>query len=104
MTTVSKDLAIALCVVITKIYNVGCQIYFEKKESTCVIEGRTVNQHDNYMVRFRLNSKKHLWFIENNIVWNKVKKIEKTNNSQLIYDLNIKEHNSYTVNNIITTN
>ena len=68
-TTVSKELAMSLCLVIQKVYHVGCCIYYDNRPDTYIIENRVVNQKDTYMIRFRKNSQKHLWFIENNIVW-----------------------------------
>lgn len=103
-TTVSKELAMSLCLAIQKVYRVGCCIYYDKRPNTCTIEGRIVNQKDTYMIRFRKTSQKHLWFIEDNIVWYPIRKITKTNKIANVFNIEVKEDHTYTANNIITYN
>ena len=103
-TTVSKELAMNLCLAIQKVYRVGCCIYYDKRPDTCTIEGRIVNQKDTYMIRFRKTSQKHLWFIEDNIVWYPIRKITKTNKIANVFNIEVKEDHTYTANNIITYN
>lgn len=103
-TTVSKELAMSLCLVIQKVYHVGCCIYYDNRPDTYIIENRVVNQKDTYMIRFRKNSQKHLWFIENNIVWYPVREISKTDKVENVYNIEVEEDHTYTANNIITYN
>ena len=56
------------------------------------------------MIRFRKNSQKHLWFIENNIVWYPVREISKTDKVENVYNIEVEEDHTYTANNIITYN
>ena len=102
--TISKELAMALCLIVEKVYNVGCQIYFEKKNPMHIIEGRTVNQHDYYMIRFRLTQLRHSWFIEDGIVWYPVKAIKYTGRKENVYNIEVAEDHTYTANNMITFN
>lgn len=55
-TTVSKKLAMSLCLAIQKVYRVGCRIYFDERPDKHEIEGRIVNQKSTYMIRFMKES------------------------------------------------
>ena len=103
-TTASKELAMSLCIAIQKVYRVGCCVYYTERPDTCVIENRIVNQKDTYMIRFRKNSQKHLWFIEDNIVWYPIKEITKTDKVENVFNIEVEEDHTYTANNIITYN
>lgn len=103
-TTVSKELAMSLCLAIQKVYRVGCCVYHDERPNTCIIEGRTVNQKDTYMIRFRKNSQKHLWFVEDDIVWYPIRKITKTDKIENVFNIEVEEDHTYTANNIITYN
>ena len=89
-TTISRELAESLVLVIQKVYNVGCRIYYTKRPKKCIIEGREVNQNDTYMVRFNLNLKKPLYLVDNNCIWYPIKKISNTNTIQTIYNTDTK--------------
>lgn len=103
-TTVSKELAMSLCLAIQKVYRVGCCVYHDERPNTCIIEGRTVNQKDTYMIRFRKNLQKHLWFVEDDIVWYPIRKIKKTDKIENVFNIEVEEDHTYTANNIITYN
>lgn len=103
-TTVSRELAMMLCLVIQKVYRVGCRIYFDERPETCVIQGRTVNQKDIYMIRFMKESQKQTWFIEGNIVWYPVKEIVNLNKKENVYNIEVEEDHTYTANNMIVYN
>ena len=103
-TTISKELAMSLSLVIQKVYRVGCSIYYTKRPNTHIIEGRTVKQKDTYMIRFRTKDNKHLWFIENDIVWYPIKEIKNTNRIENVFNIEVEEDHTYTANNIITFN
>lgn len=103
-TTVSKELAMSLCLVIQKVYHVGCCIYYDERPDTCIIENRVVNQKDTYMIRFRKNPQKHSWFIRDDIVWYPIREISKTDKVENVYNIEVEEDHTYTANNIITFN
>ena len=103
-TTISKELAMCLCLAIQKVYRVGCRIYFDKKPNKCEIQGRIVNQKDTYMIRFMRESQKQAWFIENDIIWYPVKEILKTEKVENVYNIEVEEDHTYTANNMITYN
>lgn len=103
-TTVSKELAMSLCLVIQKVYRVGCRIYFDRRPDKHEIKGRIVNQKNTYMIRFMKESQKQAWFIENDIIWYPVKEILNTGRIENVYNIKVKEDHTYTANNMITFN
>ena len=103
-TTVSKELAMSLCLAIQKVYRVGCRIYFDERPDKHEIQGRIVNQKDTYMIRFMKESQKQAWFIEDNIVWYPVKEITDLNKQEDVYNIEVEEDHTYTVNNMIVYN
>lgn len=103
--TVSKELALSLCAAVQKVYKVGCKIYFNQTKDTTTIEGRTVNQKDFYIVRFRkLAEGKHLWFIEDNKIWYPVKSIESTGRTENVYNIEVNTDHTYVADNIVAFN
>lgn len=103
-TTVSKELAMSLCLAIQKVYRVGCRIYFDERPNKYDIEGRIVNQKNTYMIRFMKESQKQAWFIENDVIWYPVKEILKTEKIEDVYNIEVEEDHTYTANNMITFN
>lgn len=102
-TTVSKDLALSLSQAIAKINGRGCNVTFCIRPKTRIIEGRTVNQKDTYLVRIN-SSDKHAWIKDNDIIWYPVKNVTKTGINEAVYNIEVAEDNSYTANNFIVHN
>lgn len=103
--TVSKELALSLCAAVQKVYRVGCKVYFNQTKDTTIIEGRSVNQKDFYIIRFRKQAEdKHLWFIEDNKIWYPVKAIESTGRVENVYNLEVDTDHTYVADNIVTFN
>lgn len=103
-TTISKKLAMAICQIVQKLYRVGCRIYHNERPSKSFICGREVNQNDTYLIRFMKSNIKHSWFIDNNIIWYPIKKIEVTDRIENVYNIEVEQDHTYTANNIITYN
>ena len=102
-TTVSKDLALSLSQAIAKITGRGCNVTFCIRPKTHIIEGRTVNQKDTYLVRIN-SSDKHAWIKDDDIIWYPVKNVTKTGINETVYNIEVDEDNSYTANNFIVHN
>ena len=104
-TTISKELAITMSMAILKCFRELPSIHFTKRESTCIINGRVVNQKDTFLIRtFLKRKRKPSFFIENNIAWTPIKKIKLTDKLQTVYNIEVEEDNSYTANNAIVHN
>lgn len=105
VTTVSEELALNLCEAIQKVYRVGCRIYYSKRSHKYMIENRIVNQHDTYIVRFyKEDNRRCCWFIEDNKVWYPVRRIEKTNRVENVFNIEVNEDHTYVANGAIVYN
>lgn len=103
-TTISKDLALSLVLSVQKAYGCGCKMYYMKMPKTHMIEGRIVNQNDQYMVRWRIDSPKHQWFNDGDFIWYPVKEIEDTGEKKDVFNLTVEGNHTYTANNVLVFN
>ncbi len=105
-TTVSKKLAYSLMAAVHKVYNTPVNITFCKRPSTCVIEGRTVNQKNTYMVRFNKEPRKQNNAVcIDNTVWQPVKKLTlDTAFSGEVYNFEVSDDNSYVADGCVVHN
>lgn len=98
--SVSKELILGLNLIIAKVNKVNSSFEQNNRPSTCVIEGRTVNQRTIYALAYRDEMKKQSnAILKDGFIWLPVKSIEKTNSYQDVYNLEVEEDNSYTSNN-----
>ena len=103
-TTISKTLAYDLQYVATRLFKTPCSIWFCERNPTCVIEGRTVNQHDTWTVMFAKHPhKQDKAFYEDGYVWYPVRSVEWAGTED-VYNLTVEGDNSYTVQNIAVHN
>ena len=103
-TTISKELAMSLCLAVEKVFRVGCRIYYDERPEYHEIQGRIVNQKDTYMIRFMKESQKQAWFIEDDIVWYPVKSIKPLYIKEDVFNIEVQDDHTYTANNMITFN
>ena len=106
MTTVSKKLALSFSLAVAKVYRLNTNIGLYKVDSTCVICGRTVNQHDVYTCRFVDDTAtKRTAHIDsdNQIVWSMYRK-QKNTGKRVVYNIEVADDHSYTANNYIVHN
>jgi len=94
-TTVSKKLALGLQLLLSSL---GCKnhIYFNKRPEKYIIQGRMVNQHDTYQVRFYPNAKE----------WVKEKKIQSKLQIEdnYVYNIEVADDHTYIADNYIVHN
>lgn len=103
--SVSKELIYGLGQCIAKVYHRPFRVGHYKRKPTCMIEGRTVNQKDSYNISFKkTNDKQDHAFYEDGYIWCPISKIEQINETATVYNLEVEEDNSYTVQNIIVHN
>jgi site-specific DNA-cytosine methylase/intein/homing endonuclease len=105
MTTISERLAQSLILAIAKVYKVAVQYSFIKVKPTTVIQGRTVNQSDSYLIKFSKEVKKQSHFLtDDNFVWVPLKLMTKTDYKQDVFNLEVEDDNSYVANNCVVHN
>ena len=105
ITTASEKLAFDLCQCIMKVYKCPCSVSLCKRPNTCIIEGRTVNQKDTYLIKFKKDIRKQdKAFYEDGYVWYPIRNIEKLECTDIVYNFEVENDNSYVVQNIIVHN
>lgn len=104
LSTTSRELIYGLGQCIAKAYKRPYAIYKTIRPKKAIIEGRTVNQKDNYELVFKPeNNKQDKAFYEDGFIWypfNKSYKGEK----ELVYDIEVEDNRSFTVQNTIVHN
>lgn len=105
ITSISEDLILGVGQVVAKLYNVPFSISKTIRPKTCIIEGRTVNQNDTYQITFFKEQGGTHGFYEDGYVWMPIRSVNIVNSETIdVYNLEVEEDHSYTVNNIIVHN
>lgn len=84
--------------------NITPRVSFQKKPETTVIEGRTVNQRDVYHLNVRFGNKVTNVEYDDLYVWLPIRKIKEEDYIGEVYNLDVGEEHTYTVNNIVNHN
>lgn len=104
ISSISSKLLYEVKVLIAELYKKSITLTQTHKAGKCIIEGRVCNQNNAYSLRFNINPKKSFYYEKDNILWNKVRKIEEVKKLTTVYNLEVEEDNSYTANGIIVHN
>ena len=105
ISSVSKELIYGMGQCIAKAYQRPYSIYHAKRKPTCTIENRIVNQKDTYTIVWKEeDNKQDKAFYDGKYLWCPINKIEKIDYDGLVYNMEVANDNSYTVNNIIVHN
>jgi len=103
MTTVSSDIALGMQRLFLKLGKLA-SVNKCNRPTTCVIEGRTVNQRDTYTIRVH-HSIRYTSFIEGSYAWFAPANIEKyMSDNTPVYNFEVDKDNSYIVENTIVHN
>lgn len=104
--TVSPKLAFGLQRLVTQIYGVNAGVTVCSNDRPHKIGDREI--HSNYplytVVWKESIKKQSVAHIQDGIVWTQVKNVCKTLHSDIVYNIEVDEDNSYTVNNVIVHN
>lgn len=104
-TSVSKELLMGLQLCVAKLYRVNSNIILVKTPDTTVIEGRTVNQRDYYVLEFRKEMRKQSnAVVIDDVIWYPVRSVIKTNTEDTVYDITVENDHSFTANQAIVHN
>lgn len=103
-TTVSKNLAYGLQRLYAKLGKI-LSVKFQKKPSTCIIQGRIVNQNDLYHMKLiKKCKKKYVKIVDDDFIYFPIKEIKKTTQIKTVYNFEVNNDNSYTVQNLSVHN
>ena len=94
ITTVSEQLAHGMARIARNVYQRAVSVHKATMPSTCVIEGRTVNQSDQYQVVIPESNREA--FTEDGWVWAPVRKSEPLNERMVVHNFSVEEDESYT--------
>lgn len=100
--TVSEKLAYSIAYLFQCVTGRVAGIRLQQTENSKVIEGRTVNQRNYYVVD--LPNKNKVAFQDNEYGWKQLKSIESTGCCKTVYNIEVDEDNSYTIGNVIVKN
>lgn len=107
-TSISYDLILGLQNCIHKCYKVPTTITYRKKENikhSVLSDGRKiVAKNDVYTLSFRLNGNKYNGFFEDNYMWLPFRYKKEIIENNIVYNISVKDDESYTVNNIAVHN
>lgn len=101
-TTVSRSLAYGL----QRLYSgfgTHAAVYKQKRKPTTIIEGRTVNQQDTYIVNTR-DRNVHEVVVDEDYLWIPLKAIGKREDTCLVYNHDVGTDHTYVVHNYATHN
>ena len=105
ITTVSPKLVYSAAQAISKVYHRPVSVYTTKRPSTCVIEGRIVNQRDTYQLTFKPNANKQdKAFYEDDYIWFPIRSVTNTHEMKDVYDITVEAHHSFIANNCMAHN
>lgn len=105
-TSVSRQLTYGLGQVVQKLYKTPYSITYTKRPKTTVIEGRTVNQRDTWMIRFRKENRKQQDGVYiDGMLWMPIRKITYDADFEgNVYNFEVEGDNSYVANNLTVHN
>lgn len=107
ITTISKQLAYELKLLITEVYNVPVGMTYSNRSPKYIIEGREVNQHNTYQIRFKTYTHpQDKSFFDRNMsyVWSQITSITTEEKQTIVYNMEVEEDNSYTANGVVVHN
>lgn len=103
-TTVNRQLAYSAGLIVNKLFHTPAKISLTKTNPTTVIEGRTVNQQDYYIVRFSKTYKKQSHAIyEDGYIWYPFRKAE-PGEKEPVFNMEVDTDHSYIVQGCISKN
>ena len=104
-TSVSRELIYGFAQLVAKAYERPFSINFTKRNPIVFIEGRKCNQKDSWELTWKdKENKQDKAFYENGYVWFPIRRIEKTDRIEKVYDITVKDNHSFTANGSIVHN
>lgn len=105
VSTVSRELAYGIGQCVSKAYNRPYSLYVTNPKNKTIIEGREVNQRDNYSVTWKMETdKQDKAFYENGYIWFPIIDIKHEHTICDVYNMEVETDNSYTANGVIVHN
>jgi len=104
-TTISRKLALSIQTAVHKAFELPTKVYFCKRPQKHVIEGRTVNQHDTYLIAWLENIPKQTKaIVADGYIWQPIRRVEQEKLHTDVYNLEVETVHSYTANGVVVHN
>lgn len=101
----SRKLIYGIAQCIAKVYRMPYRIYRTKRKPTTIIDDRKVNQKDSYNILWKEEPcSQDKSFYQDGYIWCPIKDIHQFNSTELVYNLEVENDNSYTANGVIVHN
>ena len=104
VTTISRDLAYNIGELVLKTKGVPYHIYKTIRPKKYKIENRIVNQNNTYQITWGYKYNKNINFVDENYLYSRIRKINKRNEDNYVYNIEVENMHSYCVNNIAVHN
>lgn len=104
LTTINKNLAYMVSACVHKVYKKPVTLCLNKVSRKKMIEDRVVNQKNFYTIQFKIDNTSNQFLLDKNFLWVPVCYNKEKNYKGKVYNLEVKQDNSYTVNNFIVHN
>lgn len=105
VSSVSKELIYGFGQLVAKVYKIPYRIYHNNRKPIVFIEGRQCNQKEQWQLVWKDSTcKQDKAFYENGYIWFPIRSITKTNRVEAVYDIEVDEYHSFTVNGCIVHN
>ena len=101
--SVSRPLALGMAMVAQRVHGVAVSVYPGRNAGTCIIEGRTCNTKDDWVLGFYPNGKCHSGFVADDGAWKKVRSVEDAGETE-VWDIQVAEDESFTAEGCIVHN
>ena len=104
LTSVNKNLLLGMGALIAKVYHRPYSLSKVNVSPTKVIEGRVVNQHDWYTIKWHTDTRKQdKMFYENGYIWGPIRSIEEDGVEE-VYDITVDETHTFVASNVMVHN
>lgn len=105
VSSVSRELIYGLQHCVAKVYNCHSRLYKTAKRGKTVIEGRVVNQRDQYSLVWHTDKRvQDKAFFEDGYIWFPLQSVEKIEGTDIVYNIQVSDDHSYTANGAIVHN
>ena len=94
VTTVSEELAHGMARIGRNVFKRALSVHKSEMPPTCVIEGRTVNQRDQYQVVLPVRNRQA--FVEGNWCWSPVRSVREMQGKVHVFNFGVQDDESYT--------
>ena len=103
-TSISKELVYNIGELVLKVLHIPYHIYATDRPEKYIIEGREVNQHKTYEVKWGESINTNINFVDDDYLYTRVRRINSRIELLDVYNLEVEDNHTYCVNNVVVHN